>query len=140
MAVASLTRQLGYAVHDRAVAASLTRLLASSEDAVFCAVHDVTVVGWLHARVATSLQAGSFLAIEGLVVGERWQRRGVATALLDEGLRWAADCGLTAIRVRSRTTRAGAHQFYLSSGFTIEKTSLTFVFAVPQGEAASPDD
>jgi hypothetical protein len=40
--------------------------------------------------------------------------------------RWARERGCAQVRVRSRVSREGAHQFYVRLGYAKEKTQYTF--------------
>ena len=125
--LARLAGQLGYAASEDAMRKRLQRLLASSTDAVFVSdAADGGLVGWIHGILSQVLESDYRVEIAGLVVDERFQRRGVGRALVEQVEHWAAENGVEQASVRCRTTRAEAHQFYRSLGYTQAKTQIVF--------------
>jgi GNAT superfamily N-acetyltransferase len=105
----------------------LQRVLASAGDAVFVAEADgVGLVGWIHGVLSQFLEADFRLEIAGLVVDERFQRRGGGRDLVTHVERWAVEHGVVQASVRCRTTRAEAHRFYESLGYSQNKTQIVF--------------
>jgi ribosomal protein S18 acetylase RimI-like enzyme len=59
------------------------------------------------------------LYVDALATDERFRRRGVASALLDEASRAASAAGLSAIALDTAVTNAGAQALYERAGFTV---------------------
>ena len=76
------------------------------------------------------LTAGMVL-IGGLVVKDGVRGRGVGKRLCAEVEAWSRNKGLTVVRVTSRSTREGAHRFYLREGYRQTKISAVFEKVLP---------
>jgi ribosomal protein S18 acetylase RimI-like enzyme len=57
--------------------------------------------------------------IDALATDSRFRRRGVASALLGEASRQAAEAGLSAVALDTAATNAAAQALYESAGFTV---------------------
>jgi GNAT superfamily N-acetyltransferase len=126
-AVAQLTTQLGYNRTPQHIADWLSHLHASpAEQAVFVASLNDEVVGWIEVSIERRLQSDPFGMIGGLVVSDRVRSRGIGRMLCRRAEQWTWDQGLDTLRVTSRSTRPGAHRFYLRDGYREVKTSLVF--------------
>lgn len=126
-AVARLCRQLGYERTEEHIGEWLTMAAsAKTEQAAFVACVDDEVVGWIEVSVERRLQSEPFAMIGGLVVKDGERGRGIGRILCEHAEAWAWEKGLGTIRVTSRSTREGAHRFYLRDGYTQLKTSLVF--------------
>lgn len=126
VALRSLGMQLGYDIDERTVSAALATIVANPDVIARGAETADGLAGWIEAHETTSLQAGRFIEIGGLVVDEHHRSAGVGSALVDAVLAWADDRSVAEVRVRSNVVRSAAHAFYLAHGFALEKTSLTF--------------
>ena len=125
--VARLAKQLGYPASDDVMRMRLRRLLPSSNDAVFVAESDEAgLVGWIHGVLSQYLESDRRVEIAGLVVDEQFQRRGVGRDLVKQVERWTVEHGAEQSSVRCRTTRAEAHRFYESLGYSQTKTQIIF--------------
>ena len=125
--IARLATQLGYPTTDGAMQKRLQRLLASSNDVVFVAeAADGGLAGWIHGVLSQFLESDFRLEIAGLVVDERFHRRGVGRELVARVEAWALERGVEQIMIRCRTTRAEAHRFYESLGYSEAKTQIVF--------------
>ena len=124
--VAQLTVQLGYERGAEQVRKWIAALKPNREQAAFVACLDGAVIGWIEASVERRLQTPPFALVGGLVVSEAVRRRGIGRILCQRVEQWARDLGLETVRVTSRSTRAGAHRFYLRDGYREVKTSLVF--------------
>jgi predicted N-acetyltransferase YhbS len=126
-AVAVLTRQLGYersAAQIRAwIADAATR---QGQQAAFVACIEGQVAGWVEVSIERRLQSEPFALIGGLVVSDGERGRGIGRQLCQWAEVWAWERGLATVRVTSRSTREGAHRFYLRDGYELAKTSLVF--------------
>jgi predicted N-acetyltransferase YhbS len=126
-AVAELSVQLGYEASLAEIEERITVLLSNTENQVaLVACVDGDVVGWIEASIVRHLQASPHALIGGLVVKEGVRGRGVGKRLCAEVEAWSRNKGLMVVRVTSRSTREGAHHFYLREGYRQTKTSAVF--------------
>jgi GNAT superfamily N-acetyltransferase len=125
--VAHLTAQLGYNRTPQQIADWIVQLRTSStEQAAFVACLNGEIVGWIEVSIERRLQSDPFGMIGGLVVSDRVRSRGIGRILCRRAEQWTWDQGLDTLRVTSRSTRPGAHRFYLRDGYHEVKTSLVF--------------
>ena len=125
--LARLAGQLGYPASDDAVRVRLRRLLASPGNIVLVAESAAgELVGWVQGVLSQCLESDHRVEITGLVVDERFRRKGIGRDLIGRIESWAVEQGAEQASVRSRTTRADAHRFYESLGFSLAKTQVVF--------------
>jgi GNAT superfamily N-acetyltransferase len=126
-AVADLCVQLGYEASQAAIEERITVLLSNAEAQVaLVACAGEEVVGWIEASIVRHLQSAPHALIGGLVVKDGVRGLGVGKRLCAEVEAWSRNKGLTVLRVTSRSTREGAHRFYLREGYRQTKTSAVF--------------
>jgi GNAT superfamily N-acetyltransferase len=133
--VAELTAQLGYERGQDQIRAWITGLSPQHEQAAFVACLDEAVIAWIEVSVERRLQSAPFAMIGGLVVSDKVRSRGIGRLLCERAEQWAWEHGLETVRVTSRSTRAGAHRFYLRHGYREAKTSLVFEKSKPEKES-----
>jgi predicted N-acetyltransferase YhbS len=127
VAVAELSIQLGYQATATETRERIAALLLNAENQVaLVACVDGNVVGWIEASIVRHLQSAPYTLIGGLVVKDGVRGLGVGKRLCAEIEAWTRNKGLTVVRVTSRSTREGAHRFYLREGYTQTKTSAVF--------------
>ncbi len=125
--IARLAGQLGYPVSDKAMRLRLQRLLANPDDVIFVAdTGEGHLLGWIHGVCSQYVESECRVEIGGLVVEEKFHRKGIGRALVAHLERWALERGLTQTVVRCRTTRPEAHLFYESLGYGKTKTQVVF--------------
>jgi len=125
--VARLARQLGYPASDDIMRKRLQRLLASPSDIILVAEStDRALAGWIHGVLSQFLESDYRLEIAGLVVDERFHRKGIGRRLVERAEGWAVEHGVSQSSVRCRTTRADAHRFYEGLGYSQSKTQIVF--------------
>jgi len=130
-ALTVLSAALGYPTESPEMADRLARLLAlPGSDAVFVAVADQHVAGWIHVGRRELLESGARAEILGLVVDSAFRRRGVGRLLVDEAERWAARHGLPVVVVRSNVGRAESHPFYEECGYQRVKSQHVYHKAI----------
>jgi GNAT superfamily N-acetyltransferase len=130
-----LSLQLGYENSIRDFQDRLSKLLVDDTNALFVAVLNGKVVGWIQAGRVIHLIVPPFVEIGALVVDEGQRKRGVGKALLKRAEEWAWELGLSSIWVRSNIVRTQAHDFYLDQGYHLQKSQKVFVKALaPQEE------
>jgi len=94
--------------------------------AVFVALVDGVVAGWVDVGVTDHLQNEPYGEIGGLVVSEAHRSAGVGAALVLRAEEWIRGQGLARVTVRSQIKRERAHGFYLRQGYERVKTSAVF--------------
>ena len=124
-AIASLTIEPGYYATEAEMASRILKLLDESS-AVFVSELDGAIAGWLHVCLVRRLIVEPFAEIGGLVVGEKFRRRGVGKALVEAAQRWAREQSVARLRVRTNQVREGAKAFYEHLGFQSVKSQAVF--------------
>ena len=124
--IARLASQLGYPATEAKIRSRLQRLLTSSNDLVLVAESESRAVGWIHGVLSQLLESEFRVEIGGLIVDEKFQRRGIGRKLVQRIEEWANERGAREVSVRCRTTRLEAHKFYESLGFSAAKTQIAF--------------
>lgn len=126
-ALAELAGQLGYPSAAAEVSVRLAKTLAAPEHVVWVACRtDDEIVGWVHAFAALRIEAAPFAELGGLVVAQPQRGKGIGKQLLAAAERWASAQGFVKLRVRTRSGRTGAHQFYERLGFVLAKEQHVF--------------
>ncbi len=124
--VARLASELGY---DR-TAEQVRDWLAAHRDtqrqAGFVAELGAEIVGWIEVSLEWRLQSDLFGLIGGLVVRDEFRGAGIGKRLCECAEAWTREHGAAKIRVTSRSTREGAHRFYLRDGYRQSKISMVF--------------
>ena len=132
-AVSQLCEQLGYQRDEHAILEWIGRLAAVPESqAAFVACMGDEVVGWIEASIEHRLQYPPFALIGGLVVKDGIRGQGIGRQLCARAEAWAWQRPVDIVRVTSRSTRLGAHRFYLRDGYRQVKTSLVFELSRPR--------
>ena len=126
-AVAELCVQLGYEASQVEIEERITALLSNAENQIaLVACIGAEVLGWIEASIVRHLQSAAHALIGGLVVKDGVRGLGVGKRLCAEVETWSRNKGLTVVRVTSRSSREGAHRFYLREGYRQTKTSAVF--------------
>ena len=66
------------------------------------------------------------MEIGGLIVDERWRRRGIGRQLVHAVQGWAVERGAVELSVRCREERTESHTFYESLSFRYTKTQRVY--------------
>lgn len=106
--------------------AQLETLVRSGDHALFVAVADGRLAGWLQVSFPRIFETPASAEIAGLVVDEDRRGAGIGPLLLAAAESWARDRGCRAIRVRSNVVRERAHRFYEREGYGRIKTQRVF--------------
>jgi len=131
-AVNQLSQQLGYSISLTGTVVNIRQLLSSKEHCCFVAVHDLTVIGWVHGFIAYRIESNPFAEIGGLVVDENFRGKGIGKTLADRVKEWSLEQGIAALRLRCNVKRKEAHVFYNKVGFEVTKEQK--VFEMPLGK------
>jgi N-acetylglutamate synthase-like GNAT family acetyltransferase len=124
--IAELATQLGYPTTLERMQRRLSQVGRTGERAVYVAVRDGRVVGWIHVCMRPLVQVDRAAEIEGLVVDEACRGQGIGRLLIRQVEQWVGEKGCDTIYVRSNIIRQRAHGFYQELGYENIKTSLTF--------------
>ena len=137
--LAPLLSELGFVGSDATISSRLQFLLQDESKLHAVAVdHANEVIGFLSAEMRCFIQAGAFCELIALVVTPSARRSGVAKALVEHAGQWAADRGLSAVRVRSSITRSESHPFYEALDFTLLKTQHCYIKACKPNNSFNP--
>jgi GNAT superfamily N-acetyltransferase len=124
--IAELTGQLGYALTAEDAAARLSKILSKRDQQFLIAEAGGRVLGWMHAALSEHIDSATCVVIEGLVVDRNHRGQGIGKLLLARAEHWAKASGYSLVRLRSTSTRTGAHRFYEHLGYTNVKTQYSF--------------
>ena len=117
---------LGYECSEVFVRERLCRI-NSAREAVFTAVCDDVVVGFVHAEKYETLYFEPLVNILGIAVAVDHKHRGIGKQLMLAVEVWANEIGAAGIRLNSGGTRSDAHEFYRAIGFNDEKPQMRFL-------------
>jgi len=126
--ITRLANQLGYPASEDVMRVRLQRLLNGPFDIVFVAEagDGEGLAGWIQGSLCQTLESDYRVEIAGLVVDDRFHRRGIGRNLVARVEGWAVERGAIQSSVRCRTTRPEAHMFYGSLGYIQSKTQVVF--------------
>jgi len=126
-AMADLAGQLGYECTAEEVRKRLRDMQDSNQYTVLVAEFpECEIAGWIGAYLFRSIETGSCVEINGLVVDESIRSRGIGRILLGAAEEWARNIGFDVISVHSNVTRDRAHRFYTKNGYEQVKTQKEF--------------
>jgi GNAT superfamily N-acetyltransferase len=123
---AVLAAQLGYPCPAADLVKQMEILSKNAAEQVRVARLGPKVVGWIHFQERQSLTSGPRVEISQVVVDETLRGKGIGKGLCALAEEWGRARGLPRIRLASQIKRTQTHQFYLSLGYTIDKTSHVF--------------
>jgi GNAT superfamily N-acetyltransferase len=125
-AITRLSNQLGYGINLAETVENIKAIAENKTDRLFVAVDDTKVIGWIHIFHTTRLESGSFCEIGGLVVDDKYQKKGVGKMLIEKAASCCLDMGNQKLKVRCNTKRSAAHLFYSKFGFNENKEQKVF--------------
>ena len=126
LALADLSKQLGYPASAAALQARIQKLSDPSILLLVAEIPSGQVVGWIQGCVITFLMSDTFVELAGLVVDEYFRGLKIGEKLVTALENWSRDQGVSTIFVRSNAIREDAHRFYYRLNYQKIKTSLTF--------------
>ena len=101
--------------------------LNASREAVFVAVTDGGVVGYIHIERYDVLYFETMANVLGLSVFKAYHKMGIGKALLFAAEDWAKQNHIKMMRLNSGMNRTDAHGFYEHFGYVSEKDQKRFV-------------
>lgn len=117
---------LGYSC-DLALVQKKIATLNASREAVFVAVADNSVIGYIHVERYDVLYFETMANVLGLSVFKAYHKMGVGKALLFAAEDWARQNNIKMMRLNSGMNRTDAHGFYEHFGYVSEKDQKRFV-------------
>ena len=117
---------LGYQC-DKTLVKERINQLNPEREAVFVAVIDDSVVGFVHIEKYNTLYFETMANILGLAVSSKYRRRGIGKALVEQAEKWAEENDIELMRLNSGSKRIGAHKFYQTLGYLSEKSQMRFI-------------
>ena len=100
---------------------NLESVLKDKTQVIFVADIGSKVVGYIHLTSYDVIYTDTYKNCLGLAVDNDYKRKGVGSALLNQGEIWAEDNGAVGIRLCSGIERENAHKFYKSQGYIENK-------------------
>lgn len=116
---------LGYPCEAALVQDKIERLDPIRE-AVFVAVIDTHIVGFVHVERYDLLYCETMANILGLAVRAAYRHRGIGAMLMRAAEEWASANHIQAMRLNSGMSRTEAHGFYRHLGYDTEKEQIRF--------------
>ena len=117
---------LGYSC-DLALVQKKIAALHASREAVFVAVADNSVIGYIHIERYDVLYFETMANVLGLSVFKDYHKMGIGKALLFAAEDWARQNNIKMMRLNSGMNRTDAHGFYEHFGYVSEKDQKRFV-------------
>ena len=116
---------LGYRC-DRILVKNRISQLDPEREAVFVAVNNGTVVGFIHVELYHTLYFEPMANILGLSVSGKLRENGIGKLLLVQAENWADEHDITLMRLNTGANRSNAHEFYRHMGYRMEKEQYRF--------------
>ncbi|MCR5104335.1 MAG: GNAT family N-acetyltransferase [Eubacterium sp.] len=117
---------LGYQC-DKTLVKERISQLDSGREAVFVAILDGYIVGFIHVEKYNTLYFETMANILGIAVSSKYRKMGVGKALIEQSEEWANENDIALMRLNTGLGRKGAHEFYKHMGYGSEKEQLRFV-------------
>jgi GNAT superfamily N-acetyltransferase len=125
--VCVLIQHLGYERAQDQISTWIESLPSRAEQqTAFVACVAGEVLGWIEISIEQRLQSSPCTLIGGLVVKEGFRGQQIGLRLCERAEAWSWERGISTVRVTSRSTRTGAHRFYLRNGYCPTKVSQVF--------------
>lgn len=125
-----LSAQLGYPLTPEQTLQNIKAVVSSKDHTAFVAVHENKIIGWIGAAQSIMIEVMPHCEINGLVIDEKYQGKGVGSILIEEVKRWAKEKGNNKLSLRCNITRIEAHRFYEHLGFRKIKQQSNFVLDI----------
>lgn len=125
-AAAELTLQLGYDLDAEEASRRISNVLEVPGHYAFGAFRGDELLGYLHCYRAPTIDKGTLLRVQALVVNERVRGFGAGRLLMAEAERRARDLGCLSVSLSSNERRRGAHAFYERIGYQRSSRSYSF--------------
>lgn len=121
-----IRHSMGYENSPALIQENLKRILPLETDLILIAEYNGQPAGFIHAEDYNSLYAPHLKDLMSLAVKEQYQHLKIGTQLMAQVEKWAAETGRKGVRVLSGANREGAHKFYMSLGYSLNKQQMNF--------------
>ena len=118
-------KDLGYPCNLSLVTEKIKNIDGNRE-AVFVALIDETIVGFIHVEKYNLLYFETMANILGLAVKAEYQNNGIGKKLIHAAEDWAVKNNIKVMRLNSGISRTKAHDFYRHLGYDSEKEQIRF--------------
>jgi GNAT superfamily N-acetyltransferase len=129
-AIAKLSQQLGYPLDTKQALQNIKAIAANGDADAFVAIDENNIAGWICVAFAVQIESAPYCELRGLVVDERYRRKGIGKTLIEKAKQWSKEKGTNKLRLRCNVKRSEAHVFYEYLGFTHVKQQTVFEIAV----------
>lgn len=106
-------------------------LLQSDHDAIYIALAENQVVGFLHMSLRTDYVEGSTTSpvgyVEGIFVEEEYRNRGIAKRLVQAGEQWVKTMGCKEVASDTELHNQASQAFHKKIGFTEAARIVAFI-------------
>lgn len=126
--IAKLSGDLGYSNDEEIVQQRFLKIASDSNHAVFVAESNSSeIVGWIHVMPRILLLSRPLVEIGGLIVSEKYRRKGIGKRLIKYAEFWAQNHSYEGIIVRSDIKRSESHHFYPQVGYELLKDQKVYI-------------
>lgn len=119
------SEDLGYPC-DLSLITEKTKNLNVNREAVFVALVDEHIVGFIHVEKYDVLYFETMANILGLAVKSEYRNNGIGKKLIFAAEEWAIENKIKGMRLNSGISRTNAHDFYRHLGYDSEKGQIRF--------------
>lgn len=125
--IAGISRNdLEYMCEDKLVKTKLSSI-DNRRERVFVAEYENKVIGYVHVEKYDTLYSETLVNILGLAVSSEKRKVGAGRLLMAAAEDWAKSMGAVGVRLNSGSSRIGAHKFYRTIGYNLEKEQIRFM-------------
>ncbi|MDP4262358.1 MAG: GNAT family N-acetyltransferase [Bacteroidota bacterium] len=124
--ISLLSNQLGYPISASSTLRNIEAISQNENEIILVAQAGDELAGWLHVFRTIRVESGMFGEIGGLVVSDRYRRKGAGKMLVERAKQWCILKSIPSLRVRCNSKRKEAHEFYAALGFTESKEQKVF--------------
>jgi GNAT superfamily N-acetyltransferase len=126
--IVRLSFQLGYPTNEDLVTENIVDQSQDPSYIVYVAdLGDGRLAGFIHVFLSKRLFQIPHAEVGGLVVDQDFRGKGIGRSLLTKSETWVTSLGIETMKIRSNVLRENALDFYLSSGYTVDKEQRVYI-------------
>jgi N-acetylglutamate synthase-like GNAT family acetyltransferase len=126
--IAHLSELLGYSGDEAVVSQRFKIIQSDNRHAIFVAESSShEIAGWIHVLPRILLLSRPIAEIGGLIVSEKYRRKGVGQSLVKHAEEWAIKHDYQGLVVRSDSKRIESHHFYPKIGYDFIKDQKVYI-------------